>query len=46
MESYPKQSTQKKVKIEIMEFGPEDKMNFYGPEEKSKYIAYKGKSIA
>ncbi|OIT21127.1 hypothetical protein A4A49_35931 [Nicotiana attenuata] len=46
MESNPEQSFQKKGKFENIEFGPEDKINFYGPDYKSKFVAYKGKSIA
>ncbi|OIS99012.1 hypothetical protein A4A49_37947 [Nicotiana attenuata] len=46
MESIPKESSQKRGKTENVEFGPEDRMNFYGPEEKARFIDFKGKSIA
>ncbi|OIT39318.1 hypothetical protein A4A49_15425 [Nicotiana attenuata] len=46
MESIPKQSSQKRGKTESIEFGPEDEINFYGPEEKARFVAFKGKLIA
>ncbi|OIT29387.1 hypothetical protein A4A49_15362 [Nicotiana attenuata] len=46
MESIPKQSSQKRGKTETIEFGPEDKMNFYGPKEKARFVAFNRKSTA
>ncbi|OIT37724.1 hypothetical protein A4A49_14835 [Nicotiana attenuata] len=43
---HPQTTLSEKGKAESVEFGPEDKINFYGPEEKARFVAFKGKSIA
>nr|XP_016450049.1 PREDICTED: uncharacterized mitochondrial protein AtMg00810-like [Nicotiana tabacum] len=44
-EQTPKRSACKKGKVESTEFGPEDKLIFYGPNEKSRFESYKSKSM-
>ncbi|OIT01015.1 hypothetical protein A4A49_20645 [Nicotiana attenuata] len=46
MEQTPKKVACKKGKVERSEFGPEDKLIFYGPNEKERFESYKSKSMA
>nr|XP_033508512.1 uncharacterized protein LOC117273458 isoform X2 [Nicotiana tomentosiformis] len=46
MDQTSKRPTCKKGKVRSTDFGPEDKLNFYGPTEKSRFEFYKSKSMA
>ncbi|OIT37051.1 hypothetical protein A4A49_53887 [Nicotiana attenuata] len=45
MEQTPKKSACNIGKVESTDFKPEDKLNFYGPSEKSRFESYKSKSM-